>query len=82
MKTINEQGWSEVVTWIKNTQHDSAHYVFDDRARGAWTEDIENSLAVNNLAIIEMPSTRTASGHTETYTISPSGITEINYENH
>ena len=75
---INKIGIEEIRTFLIENHKDGALYAGNDRVTelmlSAWADDADESLADGGDAIIELKQCDSASGRTQTYTISAAGI--------
>jgi hypothetical protein len=72
-KTVNATGISEIKEFLANNHKKGGDH-FDVGMLSAWAKDAEFQLSEGNPASVEIRSFDSVSGHTETFTISDSGI--------
>lgn len=71
--TVNQTGLNEIAEFL-GTHHRLGRDHFTSDMLNAWAFDAEFQLSEGNPASIEIRSLDTASGHTETLTISAEGL--------
>ena len=72
---INQHGIQEIAAWLADHMIGGADLM--ESQKTAWAADAEFQLGEGNPPVIELRSTQSVSGHTETFTVSPAGITEV-----
>ena len=73
--TINSTGLKEIRHFLENNHKLSLNnFTFTNEMVEAFAGDAEQSMLNGGTAEIELKSTNTISGHTETFTVSDSGI--------
>lgn len=73
IKTVNEIGLQEIHSFLAEKHKLGGDHFSRDMLR-AWAQDAEFQIGEGNPASIEIRSFDSVSGHTETYTISDSGL--------
>lgn len=72
IRTINAAGIQEIENFLA-FHHKKGHHVTDDML-SAWAADAEFQMGEGNSPTIEIRSWDAVSGHTETFTVSDTGI--------
>lgn len=77
MKIVNENGIEQIAEFLRNTHKQGNKIVNDNDMLAAWIVDAEYSLCQHDIAQLEVKCWDSATGHTEVFTVSDEGISDI-----